>query len=118
VPKIAAVVNDLSFMTKIRNAAESFGVTVGFVGSKDQLDHYLKDSDLVLIDLENGFIEPIDLIERIKSNRATQKIKLIGYLSHVNTPLRSQAMAAGCDEVLSRFEFNWNLKEILRAACR
>jgi len=118
VPKIAAIVNDLSLMTKIRNAAESIGLTVGFVGSKGQIDHYLKDSDLVIMDLENGFIDPVELIEQIKSNQATEKIKLIGYLSHVNMPIKSQAMAAGCDEVLSRFELNSNLKEILRAACR
>ncbi|HUI31051.1 MAG TPA: hypothetical protein VLX91_12625 [Candidatus Acidoferrales bacterium] len=116
-PKIAAIVNDLNFMTKIRNAAEIVGLTVGFVGNRDQLDHYLKGCDLVIIDLENDFIDPVDLIERIRSNEARASIKLIGYVSHVNTPLKSQAIAAGCNEVLSRFEFNSNLREILQAAC-
>lgn len=114
--KVTAIVNDLNFMTKIRNAAEIFGVNVGFVGSNEQLEHYLKDSDLIFIDLENDFIEPIELIERIKSSHETRKIKLIGYLSHMNTPLKSQALDAGCDEVLSRFEFNSNVKDILQAA--
>jgi CheY-like chemotaxis protein len=116
-PKITAIVNDLNFMTKIRNAAEAFGVKVGFVGSKEQLEHYLKDSDLIFIDLENDLIEPVALIERVKSDQTMQKIKLIGYLSHVNSPLKSQAADAGCDEVMSRFEFNSNLREILQTAC-
>ena len=115
--KVTAIVNDLNFMTKIRNAAEAFGVKVGFVGSREQLEHYLKDSDLIFIDLENDLIDPIELIKRIKLDQAMQKIKLVAYLSHVNTPLKSEAIDAGCDEVLSRFEFNSNLKEILQATC-
>ncbi len=116
-PKITAIVNDLIFMTKIRNTAEYFGLPVAFVGNELQLDHYLKDCELLLIDIENEFIDSLSLIERLKNNPETSSIKLIGYMSHVNTPLRAQALAAGCDGVLSRFEFNSSVREILQAAC-
>jgi CheY-like chemotaxis protein len=116
-PKIAAIVSDLNLMTRIRNAAEPIGLTVGFVGTRDQLDYYLKDYDLVIIDLENDFVEPIELIGKIRSDRSSKRVKVIGYLSRVNAPLRAQAAAAGCDDVLSRFEFRSNLREILRTAC-
>jgi CheY-like chemotaxis protein len=115
--KITAIVNDLIFMTKIRNTAEYFGLSVAFVGSESQVDHYLKDCELILIDLENDFLDSLALIERIKADPETSAVKLIGYLSHVNTPLRARALAAGCDDVLSRFEFNSNVREILQAAC-
>lgn len=115
--KITAIVNDLIFMTKIRNTAEYFGLSVAFVGSEGQVDHYLKDCELILIDLENDIVDSLSLIERLKNNPETSSIKLIGYMSHVNTPLRANAMAAGCDDVLSRFEFNSNVREILQAAC-
>ncbi len=115
--KITAIVNDLIFMTKIRNTAEFFGLTVAFVGIKEQVDHYMEDCELVLIDLENDFIESVDLIERIKSSKKKAPVKFIGYLSHVNTPLKAEAIAAGCDVVMSRFEFNSNIREILQAAC-
>ena len=114
-PKIAAIVNDLNVMTKIRNSADWFGLSVGFVESNEHLEYYLKDCDLILVDLENGYLEPLGLISQIKSNKATDAIKLIGFLSHINSPLKAQAMAAGCNEVVSRFEFNSNLKEILHA---
>lgn len=114
--KITAIVNDLNIMTKIRSAAEFLGMTVAFAGSKEQVGHYLKDCDLLIVDLENDFIDSVDLIERIKSDKVTASIKLIGYLSNVNAPLRTHAMAAGCDEVLSRFDFSSNLREILQAA--
>lgn len=114
---ITAIVNDLSFMTKIRNTAEYFGLTAGFVGTEGQIDRYAKDSDLILIDLESDFIDPINIIERLKANPETASTRLIAYLSHTNSPLKAQALAAGCDEVLSRFEFNSNLREILQSAC-
>ncbi len=114
--KIAAIVNDLISMTRIRNTAENVGLHVGFVGTVEQIDHYLKDCEVVLIDLENDLVDPVDLIERVKTNPATSSIRLIAYLSHVDKPLRLQALAAGCDKVLSRFEFNSNLKEILQAS--
>lgn len=116
-PKITAIVNDLIFMTKIRNTAEYFGLPVAFVGTEAQVDHYLKDCGLVLIDLENDLVDSLSLIERLKNNPDTSSIKLIAYMSHVNTPLRAKALAAGCDEVLSRFEFNSNVREILQGAC-
>ncbi len=115
--KIVAIVNDLIFMTKIRNTAEHFGLTVGFVGNKDQIEHLLKDCKLVIIDLENDFLDSMDLIEYLKKNPISASIKTIGYLSHLNTPLKSNAFLAGCNEVISRFEFNSNLKEILQASC-
>ncbi len=115
--KITAIVNDLIFMTKIRNTAEYFGLSVAFVGNEGQVDHYLKDCELIVIDLENDFVDSLGLIERLKKDPGTSSIKLIGYMSHVNTPLRAQALVSGCDGVLSRFEFNSSVREILQAAC-
>ena len=114
--KITAIVNDLISMTKIRNTAETVGVPVGFAGTVEQIDHYLRDCEVVLIDLESDLVDPVTLIERVRANPATSSIKLIAYLSHVNKPLRLQAIAAGCDRVISRFEFNSNLKEILQTS--
>ena len=107
---IPAIVNDLAFMTKIRNTAEYFGISVGFVGGEDQIDRYAKDSELIVIDLESDFIDPVNTIERLKANPQTASTKLIAYISHVISSVKAQALAAGRDEVLSRFEFNANLR--------
>jgi CheY-like chemotaxis protein len=115
--KVTAVVNDLVFMTKIRNTAEFFGLSVGFAGNDGQVEFYLKDCRLILLDLENDYLDSLKLVERMKQDSTTSEIKVIGYLSHVNTPLKARAIVAGCDEVLSRFEFNANIREILQSAC-
>lgn len=114
---ITAIVNDLIFMTKIRNTAEYLGLTVGFVSSEGQVDRYSKNCELIVVDLESDFINPIDIIERLKANPETASTRLIAYLSHAGSNLKAQALAAGCDEVLSRYEFNSNLREILQSAC-
>lgn len=115
--RVTAIVNDLFFMTRIRNAAEYFGLTVGFVSSENQIDHYVRDCQLILVDLDSDFLDPLNLVQRLKSNSETASIKLIGYLSRLNSHVRSQASEAGCDSVLSRPEFSSNLKEILRIVC-
>jgi len=112
--KITAIVNDLIFMSRIRSAAETVGTTVEFIQNKNQLDHFLDDCELLLVDLENDFMEPVIMIEGLKKNPTTASIKTVGYFSHTNTPLKARALSAGCNEVLSRFEFNSNLKEILQ----
>lgn len=111
--KITAVVNDLIFMTRIRDAADHFGLTVAFVADENQAS--LKDSDVFIIDLENDFIDPVELISHVKKDHAASKI--LGYFSHVNTQVKTQALSAGCDEVFTRSEFNSNLKEILQSYC-
>ena len=48
------------------------------------------------------------------SRSLLNSIKLIGYLSHVQTDLKRQAEQTGCDEVMARSAFSMNLPEILK----
>jgi hypothetical protein len=43
-------------------------------------------------------------------------VRVVGFLSHVQTDLAAQARAAGCDEVMPRSAFTQNLAAILTAA--
>ena len=115
--KVAAIMNDLMFMSKVKNTAGALGMTVRFVQNASQLDDVLKDCGLVIIDLENEFLEPVGLIEKLKKNPLAASIKTVGYLSHTNVPLKARAISAGCDKIFSRFEFSSNLKEILQSHC-
>ncbi len=112
--EVTAVVNDLSFMTKIRNTAEYFGLSLGFLTNEKQVDLYLRDCRLFVIDLDCDLFDTFGLVKKVKGDSRTARIRLVAYLAHVNTPSSSRALAAGCDSVLSRLEFNSSLKEILR----
>jgi len=115
-PKVVAIVNDLMTMTRIRNAAEELGLQVAIVGNESQLDRYARDCELIILDLESDFLNPMDVVTRLKSSADTSKIRLVGFLSHTNNQVKEKALAVGCDDVLSRFEFNSSLKEILQTA--
>jgi PleD family two-component response regulator len=115
--KITAVVNDLMFMSKIRSVAEQLELEVWFLGNETDMPNILKDCKLVVIDLENDFLDPISIVRRIKEEQANASIRTLGYVSHVNGPIKGEALAAGCDEVISRAEFNLNMKEILQSYC-
>ena len=70
-------------------------------------------SKLVIVDL-NARSGAIGAIERVKV--AGNGVRMVGFLSHVQTDLAAQARAAGCDEVMPRSSFTQNLAAILATA--
>jgi DNA-binding NarL/FixJ family response regulator len=68
---------------------------------------------LVIVDL-NARSQPLLTIEKLRQVR--KDIRVVGFLSHVQTELAAQAKAAGCDEVLPRSSFTQNLAAILSVA--
>ena len=114
-PKVIAVLDDLFFTVKINEAAKRSGQSVTFVKSeKDALDQAAAGPSLIVIDLNCGAIDPLRLIRALKSDETFRKIRLIGYVSHVQGELKQAAQQAGCDQVLARSAFSQNLPQILR----
>lgn len=111
---IIAVVDDMFFAAKIRATAEALGVTILFPRSKQTLFEKLAETtpDLVLVDLHNQKLDPLDLARELKAS--AQHIPLLGFFSHVETELQRNAMAAGFDRVLPRSVFSKDLADILR----
>ena len=52
--------------------------------------------------------------EALKADPETQHVKLLGFVSHVQTDTINAARAAGIDDVMARSAFAANLAEILR----
>lgn len=114
--KILAVLQDLFFTVKIHEAAKRAGLAVEFVKSeKDALEKAASDRPvLIILDLNFTDIDALQLIRALKSNDATKKIGVIGYVSHVQGELKQQAQEAGCDTVLARSALSQNLPQILK----
>ena len=112
--KILAVLDDLFFTVKINEAAKRAGVPVEFVkNAKDALDKAQFHPPLIILDLNCTALDPVKLIEDLKSNAALKGIRLIGYVSHVQAELIQKAREAGCDQVLTRSAFSKSLPQIL-----
>ena len=98
------------FASKIRAVAEAVGVEISFPRSKEALIQKTQEADLILVDLHNQRLDPIALAAELKAN---QKVRMIGFFSHVETELQRRAIKAGFDQVLPRSAFSRDLPEIL-----
>ena len=114
--KVLAVLEDLFFTVKINESAKRAGLPTEFVRSeKDALDKAAAEHPgLIILDLNFSGVDPLELIQKLKTNAATRKIPLLGYLSHIQGDLKQQAQQAGCDTVLVKSAFSQNLLQILK----
>lgn len=115
--RIVAAVDDMFFAAKIRGAAQHVGRQIDFVKSRAELDESLASSPvaMLIIDLNSDRMEPIQVIQHLKSQADLKAIPILGFLSHVQVDLKQQAEQAGCDHVMPRSAFSQRLPEILSA---
>jgi DNA-binding NarL/FixJ family response regulator len=109
-----AVLDDMFFASKIREAAKASGVDVEFIKSEFAL-HGFNPSEppsLVIVDLANKSIAPLDIIRLIKSSDKLGKARVIGYLPHVAKELAARVLNAGYDQVLPRSRLSRELADI------
>ena len=112
--RVVALMDDLFFQMKLAETAKQLGVEVKVATNGEALMTLLENPPkLVIVDL-NARSNPIQTIQRL---RLVQKdIRIVAFLSHVQTELAAQAHAAGCDEVMPRSAFTQNLAAILSVA--
>jgi CheY-like chemotaxis protein len=112
--RVVALVDDLFFQIKLAETAKQLGVDVKVAANGDALVGLLESAPkLVIVDL-NARGQPLQAIARVR--QASKDIRVVGFLSHVQTQLAAEAQAAGCNEVLPRSSFTQNLAAILSAS--
>jgi CheY-like chemotaxis protein len=112
--RVVALMDDLFFQMKLAETAKQLGVEVKVATNGEALLGLLESAPkLVIVDL-NARSQPLQTIEKLR--QARKDIRVVGFLSHVQTELAAQAQAAGCDEVLPRSSFTQNLAAILSIA--
>ncbi|MBV9611204.1 MAG: hypothetical protein JO091_01975 [Acidobacteriaceae bacterium] len=112
--KVVAVLRDLMFQVKIQAAAKQAGLDPVFVESQeDALARAKEKPALIILDLNHSAAEPLDTIVKLKNDSQTRDVKLLCYVSHVQTDLKRAAQQSGCDVVLARSALSQNLPAIL-----
>lgn len=109
--KIAMIVDDMFFASKIRGAALNAGCEVVSIKSREQLEE--NTPSLVLLDLNSQKFDAISIVEFIKSKAALSRVTVLAFLSHVEVDLKRRAEEAGCDYVLPRSLFTQLLPQIV-----
>jgi DNA-binding NarL/FixJ family response regulator len=110
-----AVLDDMFFASKIKEAAKASGVDVEFIKSEYALHGFNPSTppSLVIVDLANKSISPLDIIRLIKTSDKFGNARVIGYLPHVAKELAVRVLDAGYDQVLPRSKFSRELADIL-----
>jgi DNA-binding NarL/FixJ family response regulator len=112
--RVVALMDDLIFQMKVAETAKKLGVELKVAANADALLGLLEPvPKLVIIDL-NARQQPLEAVQRIRAEK--NGVRVLGFLSHVQTELAAQARRAGCDEVLPRSAFTQNLPAILGSA--
>jgi DNA-binding NarL/FixJ family response regulator len=112
--RVVALMDDLFFQMKLAETAKLLGVEVKVATNTEALMGLMASAPkLVVVDL-NARSQPLQAIEKLR--QTSKDVRVVGFLSHVQTELAAQAQAAGCDEVLPRSSFTQNLAAILSVA--
>ncbi len=105
--KIAALVDDLFFSSKISGVAKHAGAQVAFCRSADTV---ARDARRILVDLNATSFDPIAEIRKLKAGHPAP---IVAYVSHVQVDLKRQAEEAGAGEVIARSALAERLPELL-----
>jgi DNA-binding NarL/FixJ family response regulator len=113
-PRIVAYMDDLFFQMKLAETAKHLGLEVKVASSAESLLQLLDPApELVIVDL-NARSQPLVAVQQLRN--VQPRLRVIGFLSHVQTDLARQAQDAGLDEVMPRSKFSINLPDILASA--
>ena len=111
----AAILDDIFFASKIKEAAGASGVDVEFIKGAAAVHDFNPPAtpSIIIVDLANKIIDPLELIRVIRARDDLGKTRVIGYLPHVEKGLAARAIDAGYDTVLPRSRLSRELVDIL-----
>ena len=114
VGNVLVLADDIFFLSKIRETAQRMGVALTIASSCQGFeDEFMRNPSLVIVDL-NMQADVMGTIAKVR--RAKPEMRIIGFVSHVQTDLAERARNAGCSEVMARSKFTQELANILEQA--
>jgi DNA-binding NarL/FixJ family response regulator len=112
---VVALVDDLMFVSRIREAAKGHGLEVRAVrGVPALLEACGADARLVVVDLDSARLPVAEALAALAA--APVAAPVVGFFSHVHAERARQARAAGISEALPRSVFVERLPALLADA--
>jgi CheY-like chemotaxis protein len=112
---IVFLTTDLMFSSRVTGAGERLGVPVTVVGTFDAALEACCEEQvrLVLIDLTTPGLDLETLVPELKATPSAPH--MLAYGPHVHAARLKAARHAGCDQVLTRGQFNAQMDALLKA---
>jgi DNA-binding NarL/FixJ family response regulator len=114
---IVALVDDLMFLSRIREAAKGHALEVKPARTAaDALAGARAGARLVIIDLDSPRLPVAATLAELRGEPSLTGLRVVGFFSHVEAQRGREAAAAGCTTVLPRSAFVQQLDALLAEA--
>jgi len=112
---LVAFMDDLIFLSRIREAAQSAGLDVHSARDPAALVETCRMNRpaLVFVDLDSSRLPSLDAVAALRSAPEFASLPVVGFLGHSRTELAAAAQEAGCTRVLSRGAFVNELRSLI-----
>jgi DNA-binding NarL/FixJ family response regulator len=109
---VLVLAEDIFFLSKIRETARCTGVSLRIASSAEAFCEEAARSvpSLAIVDL-NLRVGSLEGIRKVRA--AHPALPIVGFVSHVQTELASEARTAGCSKVVSRSKFTQEMATLL-----
>ena len=116
-PIVIALVEDLLFLSRIREAARGAGVEVRSARTPAALVEAARaGATLVLVDADSDRLRGIEAIAALRAEPSASAVPVVAFFSHVHADRAQAARAAGASRVLPRSAFVQELPGLLASA--
>jgi CheY-like chemotaxis protein len=113
---VLAVMDDLMFLSRIREAGRGQAVEVRSIRRlPDMLAACRPAPRIIFVDLDAERLPIAEVLAALRSDPERAAIPLVGFVSHVHAERAAAARAAGCARVLARSAFVNELPSLLSA---
>ena len=111
---VAYLVQDLLFVSKIREAARQLGVEVERAASPEALYEAASRARLVIVDLR--LPAALRALELLAADPETARVPSVGFVGHEDLEVMRTASERGCGTVLPKGKFASDLPRLLSDA--
>jgi hypothetical protein len=108
--------DDLMFLSRIREAASAAGVEVKSARTVDQLKAAGPGAALVFVDLDSARLPTEPALQALQSDPALAPLAVVGFFGHVHIERARAAREAGVLRVLPRSAFVQELPALVAEA--
>jgi CheY-like chemotaxis protein len=117
VATVVTLVDDLMFVSRIREAARSHRVEIKAVRTAaDTVAAARGGARLVIMDLDSARLPVAETLAELRADPALAGLPVVGFFSHVEAQRGRDAAQAGCTTVLPRSVFVARLQSLLAEA--
>jgi CheY-like chemotaxis protein len=100
--RVAALIEDLLFGSKVQAALEAAGHEVDLISGAVEAWDEVGGIDVLVIDLTSPDVDGVQLLETLASGGELHDVRTLGFFAHVQPEVRERALAAGFDLVVPR----------------